>query len=226
LGYYFGITAASAETPDSFEVFKFVTTTESRTPDILDPNAANQQQYMASGSEQQGQNQQQSNNPGDIPSFSDPPEVDAKEIRNSDAQFADLHNRLQAMMRHISALNRDLNDYKQQASVRSENLAAQMSRMEASIGKLDYLSAMDKKMDNIQNDVKQTKSDLHNALDRHVAGLRSAVREGHQSMLGTLADSAPRIGMFVFVVLGSQALLVGAYLLYKRRKANSPKKYL
>ena len=130
------------------------------------------------------------------------------------------------MMKHISALNRELMQYKQQVSIQNENVIAQLSRLEISTGRLDFLSAMDKKMDNIQTDVRQTKSDLHNALDRHVAGLRSAVREGHQSMLGTLAASAPRVGMFVFVVLGSQALLVGAYLLYKRKKANSPKKYL
>jgi mannose-binding lectin 1 len=41
-----------------------------------------------------------------------------------------------------------------------------------------------------------------------------------------MAANAPSVAMYVFVVLGSQALLVVAYLVYKRRKANGPKKYL
>ena len=226
LGYYFGLTSASADTPDSFEVFKFISTTDLHTPDVQDPNASNKQQYMGSVAEQHSSNQQQSPNPGAFSAFSDLPEVDAKEIRSSDAQFADLHNRLQAMTKHISAMNRELVQYKQQASIQNENIAAQLSRLESSTGRLDYLAAIEKKLDNMQTDVRQTKSELHNSLDRHAAGLKTAVIEGHQSMLGTVAASAPRVGMFVFVVLGSQALLVGAYLVYKRRKANGPKKYL
>ncbi len=38
--------------------------------------------------------------------------------------------------------------------------------------------------------------------------------------------SAPRMGMFVFVVLAFQVMLVGAYVVYKRRRDRMPKKYL
>jgi mannose-binding lectin 1 len=223
LGYSFGISAASAETPDSFEVFKFVTTTESHTPDVQDPNAASQQQFGGAG-EAQTQNQKQ--DPGAIPAFSDPPEVPAEQIRSSDAQFADLHNRLQAMMKHISALNRDLNHYQQNAKSESNKLVEQVSRLEASISKLDALASMDRKIDEIRGDVRRTKSDLHNSLDKHVTSLKSTVRDTHHSMIGSLAANAPSMALYVFVVLGSQALLIAAYLVYKRRKANGPKKYL
>jgi hypothetical protein len=47
LGYNFGITAASAENPDSFEIMQFVTTTEQHTPDIQDPNQGQNQQYIS-----------------------------------------------------------------------------------------------------------------------------------------------------------------------------------
>jgi mannose-binding lectin 1 len=229
LGYSFGISAASAETPDSFEVFKFVTTTESHTPDVQDPNSANQQQFGGAGQAQtqnQNQNQNANQDPGSIPSFSDPPEVPAENIRSSDAQFADLHNRLQAMMKHISALNRDLTHYQQNARSESEKLVAQVSRLEASISKLDGLASMERKIDEIKGDVRQTKSDLHNSLDKHVMSLKSAVRDTHHTLLGSVAASAPSVAMYVFVVMGSQALMVVAYLVYKRRKANGPKKYL
>lgn len=225
LGYSFGISAASAENPDSFEVFKFVTTTESHTPDVQDPNSVNQQQFGGAG-EAQTQNQNNNKDPGAIPAFSDPPEVPADTIRSSDAQFADLHNRLQSMMKHISALNRDLNHYQANAKSENDKIAAQLSRLESSISKLDGLANMEKKIDEIKGDVRQTKSDLHNSLDRHVTSLKSTVRDTHHSMIGSLAANAPSVALYVFVVLGSQALLVVAYVLYKRRKANGPKKYL
>jgi mannose-binding lectin 1 len=223
LGYSFGMSAASAETPDSFEVFKFVTTTESHTPDVQDPNSGNQQQFGGAG---EAQTQNQNKDPGAIPAFGDPPEVPADTIRSSDAQFADLHNRLQAMMKHISALSRDLNHYQANAKSEIDKITAQLSRFEQSISKLDGLANMEKKIDEIKGDVRQTKSDLHNSLDRHVTSLKSTVRDTHHSMIGSLAANAPSVALYVFVVLGSQALLVVAYVLYKKRKANGPKKYL
>ena len=45
-------------------------------------------------------------------------------------------------------------------------------------------------------------------------------------MVSTITSMGTGLGKFVLVVLGSNGLLVICYLLYKRRKANSPKKYL
>jgi len=45
-------------------------------------------------------------------------------------------------------------------------------------------------------------------------------------LVGTIATMGTGLGKFVFVVVGSNGLLVLCYLLYKRRKANGPKKYL
>ena len=41
-----------------------------------------------------------------------------------------------------------------------------------------------------------------------------------------ISASAPRMGMFVFIVLAVQIMLAGAYIVYKKRRANMPKKYL
>ena len=224
LGYSFGISAASAETPDSFEVFKFVTTTESHTPDIQNPNSGNQQQFGGAGESQTQNNANK--DPGEIPAFSDPPEVPADTIQSSDAQFADLHNRLQFMMKHISTLNRDLSHYQATAKSENDKLVAQLSRFENSISRLDNLASMERKIDEIKGDVRQTKSDLHNSLDKQISSLKSTVRDTHHSMTGSIAANAPSFMLYVFVVLGSQALLIVAYVLYKKRKANGPKKYL
>ena len=225
LGYSFGISAASAEHPDSFEVFKFVTTTESHTPDVQDPNIGNQQGFGGAG-EAQTDNQNNNQDPDASPGFSDPPEVPADSIRSSDAQFADLHNRLQSMMKRISTLNRDISHFQAMAKTENDKIAAQLSRFEASISKVDGLAGIERKIDEIKGDVKQTKSEVLNSLEGHVSGLKSTVTDTHHSMIGSLAANAPGVALYVFVVLGSQALLILAYVLYKRRKANGPKKYL
>lgn len=231
LGYNFGLSAASAENPDSFEVFKFVVTTESHTPDVIDP-ASSQNTYHEYGQAQAQAPISEQNTPqnlaqaGSIPAFNDPPDLPAEQIKDSSAQFADLHNRLQAMMKHISAISRDLTQSQSTSTLRANNLQADFARMETQLSKLDFLVAMDKKMDTIQADVRQTKADLHNALDRHVAGLRSEVRDSHGRVLGSIASNAPGIMGFLLVVFGSQALLVLAYVLYKKRRSNGHMKYL
>jgi mannose-binding lectin 1 len=183
LGYNFGITAASAENPDSFEVFKFVTTTESHTPDITDPSLLVSNSGMGSNQNQNqnqnagGQTQTQAAT-GDIPAYSDPADAPASSYQSSGEQFADLHNRLQVMMKHINTLNRAHDMYAQQAEKRHEELAAQISRLE---GSLERLAEMQKKVGELQSDVRQAKRDLHNALDKHVSGLRGEVRSTHSS---------------------------------------------
>jgi mannose-binding lectin 1 len=118
--------------------------------------------------------------PNDIPSFSGPPETPASQYQSSAEQFSDLHNRLQAMMRNFNALHNIFNEEKQQAHIRHEELMGHIVRGDNS---LERIEKMMKKIEELQADVRQTKSDLHNALDRHVAGLRGEVRSTHSSKL-------------------------------------------
>jgi lectin, mannose-binding 1 len=196
LGYNFGITAASAENPDSFEIFKFVTTTESHTPDVQDPNAGIQNQRMSpppvtNNNPTPNQAQIPGSSPNDIPSFTDLPEAPASQYQSSAEQFSDLHNRLQAMMRNINALHKANDVYSQQAAVRHEDLMGHIARQEKT---LERIEALMKKVEEVQKDVRQTKSDLHNALDNHVAGLRGEVTRTHNSKL-------PLFPLFSFLLL-------------------------
>ena len=228
IGYNFGISAATTENPDSFEVFQFVVTTESHTPDVAGPGQHSGDHLQHGATEQNQQNAPQSPaGQNSNPAFNgEIPDIPAAQIKNSDAQFADLHNRLQAMMKHISALNRDLSAAQGVATTRASKLQADVTSLQSQLSKLDAVAAINTKLDTIQADVRQTKSDLHNALDRHVAGLRNEVRDSHGKVLGHLTSNAPGIMGFLLVVFGSQALLVVAYLLYKKRKGNGHMKYL
>lgn len=221
-GYQIGVTAASAENPDSFEVFKVVVTTESSTPD--DPAAV--------GFNQRSEPPPAAADPkapinraadGSIPSYSSEPADEPASAIPADAQFADLHNRLQFMMKHISSLNRDV--------VTSQGLAMERAnilekRLDQAMDQLNSLAAMDRKMGEIAADVRQTKADLHSSLDRHVAGIKNVVADTHRTLLGSIAASAPSVLGYVVVVVCSQAVTVAAYLVYKRRKNAGPKKYL
>jgi mannose-binding lectin 1 len=220
LGYTFGISAASAETPDTFEVFKFVTTTENYSPDLQEPIQQDARVAYSQGQYKQAINEEQPPNSG---LFDDIPEVPAADIRSTEAQFADLHNRLQAMMKNLNAANRDVAIFQRSTRDDLTKLAVQLSRIEGVLSKFD---SVDKKLDDVNSDVRQTKKDLHQALEKQVAGLKHVVKDTHSTILGTLAASAPSLLMYAVMVFGSNAVLIVAYLIYKQRKANSPKKYL
>jgi mannose-binding lectin 1 len=212
-GYQLGVTAASAENADSFEVFKFVVTTENMAPD--DPSTNSN-----SNSNTKRDNIPATNAWGS--SNNDPPADEAASSIPVDAQFADLHNRLQSMMKHISALNRDVSASQSQSLTRYSSLEDKISQLERQMNKLDSLSSIDRKLNEIQADVRQTKADIHNALDRQVAGLKNVVRDTHHTMLSRI----PGTMGYVMVVVAGQGLTIVGYLVYKRRKSGGLKKYI
>jgi len=46
------------------------------------------------------------------------------------------------------------------------------------------------------------------------------------TMYTVISASAPRMGMFLFVVIAVQIMMAGAYIVYKKRRNSMPKKYL
>jgi mannose-binding lectin 1 len=238
LGYSLGISAASSSEPDSFEVFKFVVTTESHTPEIhggsKDAHRKPEQDeihapsFLSQGHPQHPDSQKREENE----KWDDLPEVDASKIALNN-QFADLHNRLQGVTKHLLTTSRDLVHYQNLAASRHQTILDLLHTLETATAgihqlqdKLSRFEHVERKVDQIAQDVRATKSDLHNALDQHISGLRLEVRDTHHSVMGTVRSGAVGVGKFVLVVLGSQALTVTAYLLYKRSKNSGGKKYL
>lgn len=227
LGYNFGMTAASAEIPDSFEIFQFVTTTDSHTPDVV---GAQGHQYSAAQTqgERHALNPDKQGGSGDIPAYSDPPEEPASKFTSSAEQFADLHNRLQMMMKHISTAHRDHMTFETDTNAHYRDVVL---RLEALTNSLQSVKAtqmsLENKLEEIKQDTRNMKGELHNALDRHVAGIRTEVRGSKDSMLeGVASVGGIGWGGLLLVVVGSQILTVGAYVLYKRKKGTNHMKYL
>jgi mannose-binding lectin 1 len=102
-GYFFGVSAAASENPDSFELYKFAaSTTTSITRE--EPNVEAKRQHL----------EKLDKFPGAPEAL---PDADAGTILDQVHQFADLHNRMQAMNHQIAnlfgefeRLSRQLND--------------------------------------------------------------------------------------------------------------------
>ena len=135
---FFGITGASSETPDSFEVFKFVTTANS--PSVQQP-----------AMQEQAQKPLRERSSADPAGSSDSlPEIVqdvlASSIKSSQAQFEDLHNRIQAQGHNIDSLFSEYIKSTAQLQGRIEELHSKLARF-------DQLRNVETKVNNLERDL-------------------------------------------------------------------------
>jgi len=241
IGYSLGISAASASEPDSFEVFKFVTYTEKLHPEvhgIPDPPTPPPEEgehypsFISHKTQKSAKDEHVPEHEFVEQTWNDMPDQDASKIEMT-AQFADLHNRLQGLTRHLITTSRDLVHYQNLAAERHNLILDLLHKLESSTapipgiqGAMTRYENMERKMDSIAADVRQTKTDLHSSLEQHVSGLRHEVRANHGSMMGAVYSGAIGFGKFALVIVGSQVITIGAYLIYKKRKGGQRQKYL
>ena len=164
--YGFGITAASAEVPDSFELYKFiVTTAQGVTREEPRRMFEHHQQQAPPGQDpsyhQQQQQQQQQNPPN-------PAAPASQFFASQDAEFEDLHNRLQFMSHGIDHVISQVDALSQQ----SQGQHAEVARNVMSV---DRLEAMDQRVRSIEQTVKEYQEefrDLHRTLrsSHHMLG--------------------------------------------------------
>ena len=128
--YSFGISAATAETPDSFEAFKFTLTTLPSTPQ------ANQAQQAPTETA--------------LPTLAD---TLASSFRSQDSQFEDLHNRLQVLAHAMDALYREITKLAKESEGRHQQLAQNAPVTEK-------LNAMDQKIQTIESIVREHSGQL------------------------------------------------------------------
>ncbi|KAI0481051.1 concanavalin A-like lectin/glucanase [Xylariaceae sp. FL0804] len=239
-GYHFGITAAAADNPDSFEVFKLVTMTEN-----LDAKAAGtpppprqqqqQGQDQAQAQMSYGRGNQNSAPAGD--SFGDSlgdviPDTSADIFTSSAAQFADLHNRLQGMQHHLLNIHRSVGALGGRGS--SEQASPELGEIKEllaqNLQKLDKLESLTGDVGRLQRDVGSIRNELNNKLKDAIKNsensLKSFIGSNHGSMLEHVAtQSTSRHGTLLFIIVASQVVLVAGYVYYERRQT-LPKKYL
>lgn len=241
-GHYFGISASSAENPDSFEIHKFVvSTTNSHTREEPNKNryanADNHQaqQNLASQQlhQQQTHHQQQGSRPGSSTSQDDIPkmleDVLAGSIRSSQDQFADLHNRIQILNNRVYDIYELVEKMVQDNDRRFNDLMNRVVPIEdrgaATIRNVEKVerTTMQILRDLESKDFKDMMNQIHRALEQNQDGLSRSL----PLVMGAVVSShGPSMITFLFIAVAVQIMITGAYLVYKKRRNGAPKKYL
>ncbi|PGH02465.1 hypothetical protein GX51_04633 [Blastomyces parvus] len=215
-GNTFGITAASAENPDSFEVFKFALST----PDATAPGGQGyqhrpyeNQQFPNRNSQNANQNQQRA------------PNVDNSAI---DKRLDDLQNRLQALIGSTERLLTEMHSLSNKVDERHQDTLKKLAPNRDQAGQIEQ------RMQRIENMIQAVQKDVKNSeLKKQLSKLQDSLKNSHsgvieqlQSTSHQIVSSTPRMGFFIFLIVAFQLALAASYIMYKRRRANMPKKFL
>jgi lectin, mannose-binding 1 len=218
--YGFGMTAASADPPDSFEVFTF-TLSPVNAPPPVGQNYQQQQQQQASRSYQNQQAQPQ----GGMYQLDDTP---ASQYTTTDAQFADLHNRLSLLSKSISNLFVEVQRISTSFEARQNEL---MTRMPSS----QSISSLDNRVANLDRIISSLERELKTGdhskqfakLSEQLAQTHSSVTEHvPQRLREYVIAHTPRIGFILYSFMAFQTCCIGAFVWYKWKKSTMPKKFL
>jgi mannose-binding lectin 1 len=238
VGNNFGITAATPENPDSFEIFKFL---------LASATGQGQSAPSYQGSAQQQQQQQQPiANQDQPPVIRDTgnPVVDA----GIGAQFVDLQGRIQLQNKATNTIIQDLKAYVGKSDSRHTELMQKLASKEQ-VAALDArLQRIESLLQNIQRDLegkdyssrfnqlhdtlRSSHLSLTESLQSHFLSGKSplpmilVLKSKQLTSFLAITASSPRMGFFIFLVIAFQVLLATSYIIYKRRRANMPKKFL
>lgn len=247
-GYNFGLSAASAENPDSFEVFKVVVLSEDDIGAVPNNKEQQQQQQQQQFQQQPGENQKplggttHDENGQKRPYMSfgrsgqaaipDPydnaiPDVDANTITSSKAQFEDLHTRIQSINHHLSSIFRSVAQYGGIADQNHQEVSMMLGEMKGLLTKLDRFASVENKLENLEREMRSLRSEMTARLKESEHSIKYHVTDKHEDLAGhVVKHAAPGHTKLYVAIVGSQVVLAVAFFVYKRRKTGGPKKYL
>ncbi|KAJ5295669.1 hypothetical protein PENANT_c001G02964 [Penicillium antarcticum] len=214
-GNTFGITAATPENPDSFEIFKF----------ILESASGGQTIPSNQGSVPQQAQQPIVNQNPPVVQGGGSPATDS----GLAAQFVDLSGRLQLTNKATNTILQDLKNQASKGDARHTELLQKLASQDQIAAILDArLARMEQLLQNIQRDVEgKDYSSRFNQLHETLRSSHLSLSENLQGhLLSVITASSPRMGFFLFMLIAFQILLAVSYVIYKRRRANMPKKFL
>lgn len=245
-GYTFGITAATPENPDSFEIFKMAVLSDEVDPRHKQDSHQQQQQHDPQQDQQQqhygslhaqpptsNANNHESRSHAaegaDDAAFENViPDANADVFQTSKTQFQDLHNRLQATMHQLSAIYRTVNSHQDRTESLHTDLRDLLHSLRTDMdSKMERIDAIDRNIRDLQHNFNQMRDDLISRIQSNDHSVKGYLSDHHRTLSQTVNDNVPPgHGRLIFIILGSQVVLVFGYIVYKRRKGNFPKKYL
>lgn len=201
-GYNFGITAASAPDPDSFEIFKFVTLTHNTDFNSKSRQDAGQMHNHVPPPQFQRQ-----------PDTVDPKEVNAESIAK-DKEFADLHDRLQAHNRHLAQMQLEMN----QGLAKQDGSQAEIKMLLVQLA--NRLEALERKVTSIDEATSQhDHGKMHQELKDHVQRQGDTFKMGlDYDVMSAIHEGHSRLYNFLKWMVIIQAVGVVAYFGWKSRK--------
>ncbi|RKF57873.1 Protein ERGIC-53 [Erysiphe neolycopersici] len=212
-GYSLGITAAGAELPDSVEIFKVITSV-----DTVPAEKATKQHEPTQNSETT-----ESKEPAKFIKDSE------KSTTLTEDQSPDMNTRLQSVMKQLNKFQQALGSPQTQQIPKQDEIISKLRVIET---KLDNVDLATKHILKIKKDLVQMKEDLHKSLEQHVKGLRGDVKDTQDSLTNTHLTIHDYLGdrmsltTLVFLFWCGQAILLVGYVVYKRRRKDSAKKFL
>lgn len=226
-GYQFGVTAATPDNPDSFEVFKMVVMADNSDSGAArnDPpkqQNQNQKQNQARGQPAQDNSNNNNNKRNDGEYVDEDPDI----FQTSKSQFMDLHNRLQNTNHQLASLQRTSSRHQQQDEKRHDDLTSLIGQLRGDMRKLDDITALQSRIMELEKDVQGLRKELTRKLQSTERTFKDTLNDHHSSLSEAVMAKTPGHRFLIFSIIGTQCLLVAAYVIYKRRRASMPKKYL
>ncbi|KAF1985864.1 putative lectin family integral membrane protein [Aulographum hederae CBS 113979] len=218
-GYSIGVTAASAENPDSFEVSKFL---------VHDHEWAKDPPKNTHNPAQHREEHRDPHKQPPPPPVHDAPSVPASSIKGTEAQFADLHDRISDLQNQLTHIVHDITALKQEQTENHEEVIHRILMDHDMVDDIHHI------IHDLEANVKAIKDDVEGKdYKQHLERLHAIVAESHASMMNSMPNTVAglvtersRMGFFVFIIIAFQAIFGASYIVYKRRLKNSHQKYL
>ena len=176
--YFFGITAATAESPDSFEIYKFIASSGSKASGGDYQTGPPVRQHRPGGSLADKLNIL----PGSPEAL---PDTDADSLKSQNEQFADLHNRLQGLTHQVADMYALFDIIGKKIDERHQEIAS--SIIQQSVPR-DTLDRLDRRIENIERNVDRVLKDVESKDYRvHLTELQSTI----DSVKGGLTEHLP-----------------------------------
>lgn len=209
--YYFGVAASSFDPPDSFEVFEFALSSVAPAPAI---------------EQQQQQQQIQEQTPPPVHEHSS--SSSSSEFSTSEAQFADLHNRLNQLSKSIQNMFTEINRHTAAEEARYKEILSKLPNTGLVNGLDSKMANLDRLVSNLERELKSSDhSTQFRKLSEQMTQTHVGVTEQVPERLREYVQAhTPRIGFILYSFMGFQTCCVGAFVWYKWRKSTMPKKYL
>ena len=241
-GYKWGITAATPENPDSFEVFKLVVMSEKSGGGNANSNSNNGNNGNGNGNKnqqrkpkQQQQQQKKKQKPkaqeddsqfvprDDIPDETFDLDDD---LDTTASQLADLHNRIQTVNQHASSIHRTLSKSQQTSDKRHSELTKMLGEIRSDLRRLEALGGIGKKLEALEKEVKGLRGEVGSKMKASEKTLKSVLTDHHDTIRDNIVAAAPGMWGLMGIIFASQVVLGRFYVWYKRRQNAMPKKYV